>query len=53
MRKAFHCRTRGSCGHEVLGVVHSGLDAIRAYRQQKQDVVLMDFAMARLNGLTA
>lgn len=42
-----------SCGHEVVGVVHSGLAAIRAYRQQKPDVVLMDFAMARLNGLTA
>jgi len=42
-----------SCGHDVVGVVHSGLDAIRAYRQQKPDVVLMDFAMARLNGLTA
>lgn len=42
-----------SCGHEVVGVVHSGLDAIRAYRHQKPDVVLMDFAMARLNGLTA
>ncbi|MEO5754384.1 MAG: response regulator [Chthoniobacterales bacterium] len=42
-----------SCGHEVVGVVHSGLDAIRAYRKQKPDVVLMDFAMARLNGLTA
>ncbi len=42
-----------SCGHEVVAVVHSGLDAIRAYRQQKPDVVLMDFAMARLNGLTA
>lgn len=42
-----------SCGHEVVGVVHSGLDAIRAYRREKPDVVLMDFAMARLNGLTA
>ncbi len=42
-----------SCGHEVVGVVHTGLDAIRAYRLQKPDVVLMDFAMARLNGLTA
>lgn len=41
------------CGHEVVGVVHSGLDAIRAYRQHRPDVVLMDFAMARLNGLTA
>ena len=41
------------CGHEVVGVVHSGLDAIRSYRQSKPDVVLMDFAMAKLNGLTA
>ncbi len=43
----------GSCGHEVIGVVHSGLDAIRSYRQYKPDVVLMDFAMTKLNGLTA
>jgi len=42
-----------SCEHEVIGVVHSGLDAIRAYRQYKPDCVLMDFAMAKLNGLTA
>jgi CheY-like chemotaxis protein len=42
-----------TCGHEVVGIVHSGLDAIRAYRVHKPDVVLMDFAMARLNGLTA
>jgi len=42
-----------SCGHEVVDVVHSGLDAIRSYRQHKPDVVLMDFAMAHLNGLTA
>ena len=43
----------GSCGHEVVGVVHSGLDAIRSYRHHRPDVVLMDFAMAKLNGLTA
>lgn len=42
-----------TCGHEVVDVVHSGLDAIRSYRRCKPDVVLMDFAMARLNGLTA
>ena len=42
-----------SCGHDVIGVVHSGLDAIRSYRQHKPDVVLMDFSMAKLNGLTA
>ncbi|CAN5468960.1 response regulator [soil metagenome] len=42
-----------SCGHEVVAIVHSGLDAIRTYRREQPDVVLMDFAMARLNGLTA
>ena len=42
-----------TCGHEVVDVVHSGLDAIRSYRRNKPDVVLMDFAMGRLNGLTA
>lgn len=42
-----------SCGHEVVGVVHSGLAAIRSYRQHRPDIVLMDFAMAKLNGLTA
>lgn len=43
----------GACGHQVVAVVHTGLDAIRSYRQHKPDVVLMDYAMARLNGLTA
>ena len=42
-----------SCGHEVVSIVHSGLDAIRSYRQHRPDIVLMDFAMAKLNGLTA
>ena len=42
-----------SCGHEVISVAHSGLDAIRSYRQHRPDIVLMDFAMAKLNGLTA
>ncbi len=42
-----------SGGHEVVDVVHSGLDAIRSYRRHKPHVVLMDFAMSRLNGLTA
>ena len=42
-----------SCGHEVVDVVHSGLDAIRSYKQRRPDIVLMDFRMARLNGLTA
>ena len=42
-----------SCEHEVVDVVNSGLDAIRAYQRHKPDVVLMDFRMSRLNGLTA
>jgi CheY-like chemotaxis protein len=42
-----------ACGHEVVDVVHSGLDAIRSYRRYKPDVVLMDVLMPRLNGLTA
>jgi CheY-like chemotaxis protein len=40
-------------GHEVVDVVHCGLDAIRSYRQHKPEVVLMDFRMTKLNGLTA
>ena len=42
-----------SCEHEVVEVVNSGLEAIRSYHRHKPDVVLMDFNMSRLNGLTA
>lgn len=42
-----------SCGHEVVDVVFSGLDAIKAYQRHRPDLVLMDYNMARLNGLTA
>lgn len=42
-----------AAGHEVVETVHSGLDAIRSYRQHKPQVVLMDFQMMKLNGLTA
>ena len=41
------------CGHEVVEVVGSGLEAIQAYTRRKPDVVLMDFSMPRLNGATA
>ena len=41
------------CGHEVLLVVASGLEAIQAHARLKPDVVLMDYAMPRLNGATA
>ncbi len=42
-----------SCGHEVIQVVSSGLEAIQAHGRLKPDVVLMDFSMPRLNGATA
>ena len=42
-----------SCGHEVVQVVGSGLEAIQSYTRFKPDVVLMDFSMPRLNGTTA
>ncbi len=41
------------CGHEVLLVVGSGLEAIQAYTRLNPDLVLMDYAMPRLNGATA
>ena len=41
------------CQHEVVQVVSSGLEAIQAFDQQKPDLVLMDYCMARLNGATA
>ena len=42
-----------TCEHEVVDIVNSGLEAIRSYQRHKPDVVLMDFNMSRLNGLTA
>ena len=42
-----------SCHHEVVDVVFSGLDAIRSYHRTRPDVVLLDYNMAKLNGLTA
>lgn len=41
------------CGHEVVEVVSSGLEAIQAYGRHTPDVVLMDYWMPRLNGATA
>ncbi len=42
-----------SCGHQVVQIVGSGLEAIQAYTRHRPDVVLMDFSMPRLNGGTA
>lgn len=41
------------CGHEVVEVVGTGLEAIQAYSRHQPDVVLMDYFMPRLNGATA
>lgn len=41
------------CGHEVVEVVGTGLEAIQAYSRLQPDVVLMDYFMPRLNGATA
>jgi len=41
------------CGHEVSGFARTGLGAIRAYGEQRPDVVLMDFSMAKINGANA
>jgi len=41
------------CGHEVIGVVGSGLEAIQAFSLHRPDLVLMDHWMPRLNGVTA
>ena len=41
------------CGHEVVAIVGSGLEAIQAFSLYKPDLVLMDHWMPRLNGVTA
>jgi two-component system, chemotaxis family, chemotaxis protein CheY len=41
------------CGHEVVAVVGSGLEAIQAFSLHKPDVVVLDYRMPKLNGATA
>jgi len=42
-----------SARHHVVKVVTSGAEAIHAYHELHPDIVLMDFLMGKLNGLTA
>jgi two-component system, chemotaxis family, chemotaxis protein CheY len=41
------------CGHEVVAVVGSGLEAIYGYTLHQPDLVLMDHRMPKLSGATA
>ena len=43
----------GLCHHQVVEVVATGMDAIQAYDRHRPDVVLMDYRMPKLNGITA
>ncbi|MDQ6622713.1 MAG: response regulator [Verrucomicrobiota bacterium] len=43
----------GASQHEVVEMVGSGLEAIHAYERHKPDVVVMDYQMSGLNGVTA
>ncbi|HEY0369192.1 MAG TPA: response regulator transcription factor [Chthoniobacterales bacterium] len=43
----------GASDHQVVEMVGSGLEAIHAYDRLKPDVVVMDYLMAGLNGVTA
>jgi two-component system chemotaxis response regulator CheY len=39
--------------HTVVEIVGSGLEAIHAYQRHRPDVVIMDYLMTGLNGVTA
>jgi two-component system, chemotaxis family, chemotaxis protein CheY len=43
----------GLCHHQVVEVVSTGMEAIQAYDRHRPDVVLMDYRMPKLNGITA
>lgn len=40
-------------GHEVVGVAHTGLEALTRYEQCKPDVVTMDITMPDMDGIEA
>jgi two-component system chemotaxis response regulator CheY len=39
--------------HTVVEIVGSGLEAIHAYQRHRPDIVIMDYLMTGLNGVTA
>lgn len=41
------------CEHDVVEVVGTGMEAIQAYNRHRPNVVLMDYRMPKLNGVTA
>ena len=41
------------CGHEVSGFARTGVGAVRAYGEQRPDVVFMDYSMSKINGANA
>jgi CheY-like chemotaxis protein len=43
----------GLCHHQVVEVVSTGMEAIQAYDRHRPDIVLMDYRMPKLNGITA
>jgi DNA-binding NarL/FixJ family response regulator len=51
--KSLEARLRGDRRIEVVGRATRGTDALRLTRQLDPDVVLMDIAMPRMDGLTA
>ncbi len=38
-------------GHEIVGVAHSGIEAIEKYKALRPDVVLMDILMPGMDGM--
>ncbi len=42
-----------AAGHEIVCEATDGLQAVEGYRQYKPDIVLMDIAMAGMDGVTA
>ena len=51
--KSLESRLRGDYRIEIVGRATRGTDALRLTRELRPDIVLMDIAMPRMDGLTA